>query len=176
MNRLLDTTPEERTPEQTEAFDRVAAGRGRIPTPYKVWIHSPALALGMEQVGTYLNKRSNLTKRQVEMGILMIAGHWGGDYVLHNHKRHAAKAGFDEAQIQALIAGQPIELADEREQAFHDLARTVVSGGKPTDEEFARYERVLGRAAIAETLALLGYYGAVALAMKIHDVPLLDGE
>jgi 4-carboxymuconolactone decarboxylase len=176
MNRLLDTAPEDRSPEQNEAFERVAAGRGNIPTPYKVWIHSPGLALGMEQVGTFLNKRSSLSRREVEIGILLIAGHWGGDYVLHNHRRSAKKAGFDDAFIDALLSGGRPKLEDAHEQAFLNLAATVVSGGKPTDEEFAGYAAVLGRNGIAEALALLGYYGSVALAMKLHDVPLLSHE
>ena len=49
MNRLAEIAPEDRTPEQTEAFERVAAGRGSIPTPYKIWIHSGPIALGWEK-------------------------------------------------------------------------------------------------------------------------------
>ena len=176
MNRLLDIAPEDRTADQTEAFERVAAGRGNIPTPYRVWIHSAPIALGMEQIGTYLNKRSHLSRREIEIGILLIAQHWGGDYVLHNHKRGARKAGFDDDTIAKILSGERPELADEHEQAFYDLASTVVSGGKPTDAQFADYERVLKREGIAETLVLLGYYSAVSLSMKIHDVPLLAGD
>lgn len=176
MNRLIDIAPEDRTPEQTEVFDRVAAGRGAIPTPYKVWIHSPGVALGWEQVGTFLNKRSHLTRRQIEIGILLIANHWDGQYVLHNHKRSARKNGFDDATIDMMLSGKRPTFADAHEQAFYDLASTVVSGGVPTDAEYATYERVLGRDGIAEALILLGYYGAVALAMKVHQVPLLEKD
>ena len=90
--------------------------------------------------------------------------------------RAARKAGFDDATIEMILAGKRPTLADAHEQAFLDLAATIVSGGKPTDEEFAGYAQVLKREGVAETLALLGYYGAVALAMKIHDVPLLSHE
>ena len=176
MNRLLEIPPEDRSPEQAEAFERVAAGRGNIPTPYKVWIHSPQLALGMEQVGTYLNKRSHLTRREMEIGILLIANHWGGDYVLNNHKRSARKAGFDDATIEMMLRGERPTLPDPHEQAVHDLAATALSGAKPTDEAFASYAAALGREGIAECLAVLGYYSAVALAMKIHDVPLLEKD
>src|SRR3954468_8710585 len=116
MNRLLDIAPEERTPDQAEAYERVAAGRGNIPTPYKVWIHSPQLALGMEQVGTFLNKRSSLTRRELEIGIVLIANHWGGDYVLTNHKRGARKAGFDDATIEMMLRGERPALPDAHEQ------------------------------------------------------------
>ena len=176
MNRLLEIAPEDRTPDQTEAFDRVAAGRGNIPTPYKVWIHSPQLALGMEQVGTFLNKRSSLTRRELEICILLIANHWEGEYVLTNHKRGAKKAGFDDATIDMMLRGERPALPDAREQAVYDLATAAISRAKPSDEDYARYAEALGRNGVAETLAAIGYYGSVAMAMKLHDVPLLEKD
>jgi 4-carboxymuconolactone decarboxylase len=41
------------------------------------------------------------------------------------------------------------------------------------DAEFAKVEKVLGRAGVAEVLVLLGYYTSVALAMKVHDLPVV---
>jgi hypothetical protein len=73
MNRLIDLPQEKLTPEQTEVFNRLVAGRGRILGPYKIWIHSPTVADGMEHIGTFLNKRSSLSTREVEIGILVIA-------------------------------------------------------------------------------------------------------
>ena len=79
MNRILEIPPEQLTPAQTTVFDQLTAGRGRILGPYKIWIHSPTVASGMEQIGTFLNKFSSLSKREVEIGILVIAQHWQGD-------------------------------------------------------------------------------------------------
>src|SRR5262245_43166034 len=70
MNRTLDIPPEKLTPEQATVFNRLVAGRGRILGPYKVWIHSPDVASGMEHIGTFLNKHSSLSAREVEMCIL----------------------------------------------------------------------------------------------------------
>jgi 4-carboxymuconolactone decarboxylase len=47
-----------------------------------------------------------------------------------------------------------------------------VSSTKLSDAEFAELEKVLGRNGIAEVLVLLGYYTSVALAMKVHEVPI----
>ncbi len=55
MNRLIDLPPEKLSAEQKTVFDKLTAGRGRILGPYKVWIHSPTVAAGMEHIGTYLN-------------------------------------------------------------------------------------------------------------------------
>ena len=170
MSRLLDIPAEKRTPDQSEAFDRLAAGRGRIPTPYKVWIHSPTLALGMESVGTFLNKKSSLTRRQIEIGIVQIASHWEGDYALNNHIKAAKKAGIDDATIEKLTSGQKATFTDPKEQAFYDLTSSMIARKNLSDADYARVEKELGRAGLAEALVLLGYYGSVAMAMKLHNV------
>lgn len=172
MNRIKEIQPAEMTPDQTRVFEELTAGRGRILTPYKVWIHSPTVASGMEKIGTFLNKKSSLSSREVEMVILIIARHWQADYVLQAHIREGKAVGLPDDVINAIVDGREPKLPDAHERAVHDFARTLASATKPTDAEFAALERVLGRAGVAEVLVLIGYYTSVALAMKVHDVPI----
>jgi 4-carboxymuconolactone decarboxylase len=139
--------------------------------PYKIWIHSPTVAGGMEHLGTFLNKRASLTPRAVEIGILVIAQHWDADYVRQAHIRLGKEAGLTQAQIDAILAGRDPKLSDPHERAVHRFATALGAGAKMSDAEFAEIEQVLGRAGIAEVLALFGYYTAVALGMKLHQVP-----
>src|SRR5262245_51970266 len=105
MDRLVDLSPDQLTSEQKSIFERLVAGRGRILGPYRVWIHSPTVASGMEQIGTFLNKRSSLSEREIEMVIVMIATHWRGDYVQTAHVRMGRKGGLSQSIIDALLAG-----------------------------------------------------------------------
>src|SRR5438874_2913197 len=102
MNRIAEIAPDALTPEQAKVFDQLTAGRGRILTPYKVWIHSPTVASGMEHIGTFLNKRSSLSPREVEIGILVIARHWQGHYVMQAHVREGKKVGLTQKVIDAI--------------------------------------------------------------------------
>src|SRR4030081_1876663 len=111
MNRILEIPAEKRTPEQATVFDQLTAGRGRILGPYKIWIHSPPVASGMERIGTFLNKQSSLSKREVEIGILVIAQHWQADYVRQAHIREGRAAGLTEETIDAILAGAAPKLA-----------------------------------------------------------------
>jgi 4-carboxymuconolactone decarboxylase len=172
MNRILEIPPDKLPQAQATVFERLTAGRGRILGPYKIWIHSPTVASGMEQIGTFLNKSASLSKREVEIGILVIAQHWQGDYVRQAHIREGRAAGLSQETIDAILAGADPKLTDAHERAVHRFAVALVSGTKLSDADFAEIENVLGRDGIAEVLVLLGYYTSVALAMKAHDVPI----
>jgi 4-carboxymuconolactone decarboxylase len=172
MNRILEIPPEKLTPEQIAVFDQLTAGRGRILGPYRIWIHSPPVASGMERIGTFLNKRSSLSKREVEIAILVIAQHWQADYVRQAHIREGKAAGLPPEAIDAILAGGEPALADAHERAVHRFAAALVSGARLSDAAFAEIETVLGRNGIAEVLVLVGYYTSVALAMKVHEAPI----
>jgi 4-carboxymuconolactone decarboxylase len=172
MDRLLDISPDQLSDEQKSIFERLVAGRGRILGPYRVWIHSPTVASGMEEIGTFLNKRSSLSEREVEMVIIMIARHWQGKYVQTAHVRMGKKAGLSDAVIDALVAGNDPKLSDPHEAAVYKFAAAMIASRKLPDAEFAEIETVLGRPGIAEVLVLLGYYTSVAMAMKVHEVPI----
>ena len=172
MNRILELPPDKLTPEQTAIFNQLVAGRGRILGPYKVWIHSPTIASGMEHIGTYLNKRGSLSPREVEIGILVIAQHWDADYVRQAHIREGKKVGLSQEIIDAVVTGKDPKLTDPHERGVYEFATALASGAKLSDAKFAEIENVLGRNGVAEVIVLLGYYTSVALAMKVHEVPI----
>ena len=170
--RIKDIPESELTPEQARVFEDLVAGRGRLLTPYRIWIHSPRLAAALETIGTFLNKKSSLSEREVELVICIIANHWQGEYVWTVHTRTCVKLGIPQSVFDAIRAGRKPELDDERERTVYDLTRSAMEPGAGSDEVFDRGERLLGRNGIAEVLALLGYYSAVAMAVKLHRVPL----
>jgi len=169
--RIKDIPENELTLEQAKVFKDLVAGRGRLLTPYRIWIHSPRLAATLETIGTFLNKKSSLSEREVELVICIIANHWKGEYVWTVHTRMCVKLGIPQSVFDAIRAGQEPALDNERERAVYDLARIAMEPGAGSDEVFARAERVLGRNGIAEVLALLGYYSSVAMGVKLHRVP-----
>ena len=175
MNRLMEIPPEQLTAEQKTVFDQLVAGRGRILGPYKVWIHSPTIADGMEHIGTYLNKKGSLSEREVEIGILVIAQHWDANYVRQAHIKMGKTVGLSQEIIDAVLAGRDPKLTDPHEHAVHRFAAALVAGAKLADGEFAEIEKAIGRDGVAEVLVLIGYYTSVALGMKVHQVPIPPG-
>jgi 4-carboxymuconolactone decarboxylase len=171
MSRLTEVSPEDLTEEQAAIFQRLVEGRGRILGPYKIWIHSPAVADGMERLGTYLNKRSSLSSREVEMTILMIARHWQSDYVIQAHLKEGYRVGLSTEQLDALVSGRMPPLDGAHERGVYRMANALIRGSKLSDLEFGEIESAIKRNGIAEVLVLIGYYTSVALGMKVHAVP-----
>lgn len=169
--RILEVPPEKLSPEQKAGIEAVIGGRGRLLTPYKIWLHSPQLMRALETLGTFLNKACSLSEREVELGICLVAYHWHGDYVLAAHTKRLKELGVSETVLTALRQGAVPDLADARERAIYDLFKIAEAKGGGADEVFDRATKLLSRNGLAEALALFGYYSAVAIAMKLHRVP-----
>src|SRR5262245_43359979 len=170
-SRILDIPEDELSAEQKAAIEALLQGRGRLLTPYRVWIHSPYVAQAMERLGTFLNKKSSLTEREVELGIVLTARHWAGEYVFEVHVKTCLELGFPSAVMEAIRNGQTPAFDNPRERCIYELAGIAQQPGPGSDEVFDAATEQLGRAGLAEALALFGYYSAVAIAMKLHRVP-----
>ena len=127
--RIKDIPENELTPEQAKVIKDLVAGRGRLLTPYRIWIHSPRLAAALESIGTFLNKKSSLSEREVELVICIIADHWKGEYVWTVHTRTCVKLGIPQSVFDAIRAGQEPVLDNERERAVYDLAKIAIGAG-----------------------------------------------
>ena len=169
--RILESSEDKLTAEQKKVFDDLVAGRGRLLTPYKIWIHSPKLAAAMETIGTFLNKKGSLTEREVELTIVIIATHWQGAYVQAAHVKRCLELGYPQAAMDAIKAARPPDLSNAREKAVYDLCQIAMAPGGGSDEVYDEAAELLGREGLAEVIALLGYYSAVSMAMKLHRVP-----
>jgi 4-carboxymuconolactone decarboxylase len=170
-SRILEIPQAQLSEEQKAGIEALIGGRGRLLAPYRIWLHSPKLMRALERLGTFLNKEASLTEREVELGIVLIAHHWQGEYVYQAHVKRCRELGFPGEVIEAIRGDAVPRLDDPRERAVYDVARAAQQPGPGADEVFDRAAAMLGRNGLAELLALLGYYSAVAIAMKLHRVP-----
>ncbi|HXS40816.1 MAG TPA: hypothetical protein VN766_11575 [Stellaceae bacterium] len=170
--RILEIPPGELSPEQKAGIEAVIGGRGRLLTPYKIWLYSPPLMRALETLGTFLNKACSLSEREVELCITLTAHHWHGAYVETVHARRLKELGVPEAALRAIADGKDPDFREPRERAIHELAKAAEKPGAGEDAMFERATKALGRNGLAEVLALFGYYSAVAIAMKLHRVPI----
>jgi 4-carboxymuconolactone decarboxylase len=167
-SRLKRIAPEQATAEQRKVIARLGEGRGRIPTPFNIWLHNPRLAEGMEIIGTHIDHSPVLSEAESEVAILSTAVFWNASYVIANHRRHALKAGVAEAVVAAILDKRRPTTGDGRLGVICDAVCDLLAGAVIEDARFARYEAALGRAVIAELLITVGYFTSVSLAMSLH--------
>lgn len=167
-DRLERIDPEQASAEQKKVIARLGEGRGRIPTPFNIWLHNPRLAEGMEIIGTHVDRSPVLSEAEGEVAILATAVFWNAPYVIANHRRSALKAGLPEAVVAAIVEKRRPVGIEGRLGLICDAVADLLAGGAVDDARFARYEAGLGRAAIAELLVVIGYFTSVSLAMTLH--------
>jgi 4-carboxymuconolactone decarboxylase len=167
-NRLERIDPEKATAEQQKVIARLGEGRGRIPTPFNIWLHNPHLAEGMEIIGTHVDHSPVLSEAETEVAILSTAVFWNAPYVIANHRRHALKSGIPEAVVNAILEKRRAEAVEGRLGVVCEAVSDILAGGTVDDACFARYDTELGRAVIAELLITIGYFTSVSLAMTLH--------
>jgi 4-carboxymuconolactone decarboxylase len=73
--------------------------------------------------------------------------------------------------IDDIAAGRLPALSDPREAAVVEIALTAADRDPASDAVFARAVAALGEEGLADLIVYLGYYSAVAMAMKLHRVP-----
>lgn len=167
--RLARIDPDNVTEDQKKVVARLGEGRGRIPTPFNIWLHNPRLAEGMEIIGTHIDRSPVLSEAEGEVAILSTAVFWRAPYVIGNHRRSALKAGVPEAVVTAILEKRRQAPIGGRFGAICDAVWDLLDGkGSVDDAVFARYEAELGRAVIAELLVVIGYFTSVSLAMTLH--------
>ncbi|MGT2476825.1 carboxymuconolactone decarboxylase [Paraburkholderia terrae] len=167
-NRLERIDLDKATGEQKKVIARLGEGRGRIPTPFNIWLHNPNLAEGMEIIGTHVDHSPVLSEAESEVAILSTAVFWNAPYVIANHRRHALKSGVPEAVVAAILEKRRPEAGDDRFGLICDAVCDILAGGAIDDTRFARYDAALGRAVIAELLITVGYFTSISLGMTLH--------
>lgn len=170
-SRIRDIPEDQLSSAQKAAVEAVVGGRGRVPGPYRIWLHSPIMMQRLERLGTFLVNESSLSKREQELAIVAIASHWHGTFVFTVHSRVARELGIEQSAIDDIKAGRMPTLSDKREAAVIEIALTSAERDPASDEVFARAIAALGEESLADLLVFLGYYSAVAIAMKLHRVP-----
>jgi 4-carboxymuconolactone decarboxylase len=162
-------------PVRRALADQVMAGRGRLPTPFRVWLASPELARCLHPLGLFLAHGSSLTKAETEIAVLAAARHWLAGYVLETHTREARAAGVGEDVLAALREGAPALPASPRQRAVAAMMASLTRPGTPGQQVFDTAVAQLGHEGVAEVLAVAGYFSAVGLAMKFYAVPVPAG-
>jgi len=91
------------TAEQQDGYRSMVDGpRGRLPGPYRVWVHNPKLVHAIAPLGSHFTPgQSALTEREREITVLIICSKWGSAYPTNSHERRGKEVGLPPAVVDA---------------------------------------------------------------------------
>ena len=173
FGRYAELPVDQMTPEQREGYKFLVEGpRGRLPGPYKVWVHNPKLVHAAAPLGQHFTPgQSSLTEREREIAVIVITSKWSSAYPTAAHEKRGLEVGLPAAAVEAMIAGRPASFSDPREQAVYEVATTLAGGRLVSQGLYDRAVATLGHERLTDVIVLMGYYTAVSLTMNFYAVP-----
>ena len=173
FGRYSELTLAQMTGEQRKAYDYLVDGpRGRLPGPYKVWVHNPKLVYAADPLGRHFTPgQYSLTEREREIAVVVITNKWASDYPATAHEKRGKEVGLGAAQVEAMAAGLPTAFEDPREQAVYEVSVSLANNRIVTEGLHDRAVALLGHPGISDVVTLMGYYTAVSLTMNFYAVP-----
>ncbi len=160
------------SPEQRDAYRAMVEGpRGRLPGPYKIWVHNPKLLRAAAPLGEHFTpKQSSLSEREREIAVVVMTNRWHSEYPAAAHERRGKEVGLPAASVEAMMAGLPTSFPDAREQVVYEVATALAGGRVISDGLYERAVKALGHEGITDVIVLMGYYTAVSLTMNFYRV------
>ncbi len=173
FGRYAELPLDRMTAEQREGYEYLMNGpRGRLPGPYKVWVHNPRLVHAADPLGRHFTPGAySLTEREREIAVLVITSGWKSEYPTAAHVRRGNEVGLPAAAVDAIVARQPTRFDDAREQAVYEVASDLAAGRVVSQALYDHAVATLGHVSISDVIVLMGYYTAVSLTMNFYAVP-----
>jgi 4-carboxymuconolactone decarboxylase len=173
FGRYSEIPVDQMTAEQKEGYRSLVEGpRGRLPGPYKVWVHNPRLLRAAAPLGEHFTPgKSSLSEREREIAVIVITSKWHSAYPAAAHEKRGKEVGLPAPAVEAMMAGLPASFADLRELVVYELATTLANGRLVSQGLHDRAVKALGHESITDVVALMGYYTAVSLTMNVYAVP-----
>jgi 4-carboxymuconolactone decarboxylase len=173
FGRYTESAVDRMTPEQQEGFRYLVDGpRGRLPGPYKVWVHNPKLLHAAAPLGQHFTPgQSSLSEREREIAVVVITSKWHSAYPNNAHEKRGKEVGLPAAAVEAIITGLPTSFDDAREQVVYEVAMALAGERLVPQGLYDRAVGVLGHEGITDVIVLMGYYTSVSLTMNFYAVP-----
>lgn len=183
--RLRKLLPDELDPQQRAVRDAIVGGRrgrgprlfriqddaGGLEGPFNAFLHQPRVGGPLQAVGGAIRFDTDLSDVAREVAILVVGVHWDSAYEWYAHEAVGRHAGLTPLQLQGIGVGDYSGLP-EHEQLVAETTRLLVESGDLDDAAYARAVDALGESGVFELTALVGYYGTLALQLRVFRVGL----
>jgi 4-carboxymuconolactone decarboxylase len=183
VSRLARLRPAELDAPQRELYGSITTGpraqgprhfaltddAGALNGPFNALLYAPRLGNALQQLGAAVRYETDLTARERELAILIVAAHWGSTFEQHAHEAVGRAAGLTDDDFAVVRGGGVPSLDDPHELAVAEVVLAMANGDL-SDADWATASARLSDATIFELSTLVGYYATLALQLRIFRV------
>jgi 4-carboxymuconolactone decarboxylase len=150
---------------QADTFD------DRLVGPFNSMLRSPLISKALMGVTAAEGEHTSLSEKVRQVVILTVGAVWQAAYELYAHTAVAEKAGFDEATIKALVAGQkPTSLAHEESVAY-DFTRSLSAEHQISPDLYEQAIVTFSEKGVVDMIYLVGQYMTISGLLNTFKVP-----
>jgi len=176
VSRLPAKNRDQLSPENQVIWDRVMSGRTSGGGPYGIMLHSPALAEKLSAVESYFRHEGKLDTQDKELLILVTARELGARFPWYRHEIRAREAGMRNDTIEALRAGNSLELLSPRERLLAQMALGLLRQRQLSEDLFSRGLAELGPERLVELVGLVSHYNLISSVANVFGLPAPEGR
>ncbi|AIY41124.1 Cation/multidrug efflux pump [Collimonas arenae] len=170
-SRLPAFEPEQASPEQRALLDAILAGpRKSLNGPFVAWIHSPQLGDLAQRLGAFCRYESGLPLRLSELAILTTAAHWQSQAEWYIHLPIALEAGLSPTLAEQIRLGGIPHFSDGDDELIWRFANELYQDKRVSATVYERACSRFGLQVVVNLVALLGYYGLVAMTLNVFEM------
>ena len=182
QGRVQPFEPGALAPAQRELFEAIAGGPraqgpqhfaltrpdGSLRGPFNAFLLAPEIGGALQNLGTAIRYRGELTARAREIAILLVAAHWDSEFEREAHEAVGAASGLTPDELCALRDGDPTAFAGD--EGVVAAATVQLLAGDLDEELWLVASESLGAEVVFELTTLVGYYSTLALQLRVFRV------
>jgi 4-carboxymuconolactone decarboxylase len=154
----------------------LASGRTSFDGPLNINLRSPEMTNLAGPLTAYLRFKSTAIPPNLkQIGIMLTARFWGGQYVWYSHRQQALDAGLSAAFIDAMAAGERPANMSRDEAIVFDFCNQLLQRRQVDDAVFKAMADRFGERGIVELVGLMGQYHTLSMLFSVDRYPLPDG-
>ena len=172
FGRYVETPVASMSPEMRDAYEFTKRLRGLVPGPHRIWLANPELSKTIVPIGGYYQKRSTLTKTEIEIVTQITTARWMSAYASYEHEKIGEEQGhLPAATMERMVAGLPVSFEDPRQAVVYELASALVTPRIVPLGLYRRAKVLIGDAGVVDVAVLIGWFTMVSATLNAFDVP-----
>ena len=168
---------------QRAVYDTIAGGRraqgpqlfrltddgGCLEGPFNAFLLQPQLGGALQALGSAVRYETSLSDRAREIAILIVADHWESHFEWYAHEAIGRNVGLSDDELAALREHR-WDALEPAESVIASTTYRLTAEGDLDDDTFRDASAALGLPGLFELLAIVGYYAALALQLRVFRV------